>query len=1055
MATATWLVNGTGNWTTGADWNSGMPPGDGDDAVIPLGTVDLTTPVTVNSITLSTSSAALQIDDPGQTDTVTTTFHNAGTVNVDPTAGDGPLSIGGMLTNSGTFTIGNLNFTTTPTVSAGGVSNFGTLEVFGGFDLPGSPPATFNINGPLSNSGLFWGVDAAITVDGNVTNSGEVHLTNSTLTVNGTYTQTGGFTQEITGALIAAAIDVTGGDMYIATDITAADSTGPITIGGTGLIDLYGGSDSSVNVSFAGSGTLELLPAYPFAGTIADFTSTQDTIVLDEFADNDATVSFNPTNDQLTVISGSESATLQLASANYSGIAWVVGPDGPGATMVIPVPVSEAAVATAVWLVNRTGNWTTGADWSTGTAPGDDDDAVIPLGTVDLTTPVTVNSITLSTSSGALQIDDPGQTDTVTTTFSNDGTVSVDPIAGDGPLSIGGMLTNSGTFTIGKINLTATPTVSAGGVSNTGTLNVFGGFNLPGSPPATFNINGSLSNSGYFGGTDADISVTGGLTNSGTFVVVDSTFTVNGTYTQTGGYTEQITGALIAAAIDVTGGDMFIGSDVTAADSTVPVTIGGSGFIELYGWPDSSVNVSFAGSGTLELEAGGPFGGTPFAGTIANFTSAQDAVALVDFTDNHPTVSFNPANDQLTVTNGSASTTLQLASANYSGITWIVTWVVGFDGGSDAAVVTPVTVSKVAVATVEADATALNEIVGGFAISDTAADIGSVAGLAALTADISHITSIIATDSQVVVGYGRFAPYEAALNEIVGGFTFDGQASVIQANIDAIAADASHINSITAENGTVTVSVATFENDLAGLNEIVGGFAISDTAADIFNGLGNLEADASHITTITATDVPVQIGAGKFIPDETVINKIVGGFDVLGLSANIGANFDAFEADISHIDSVAFADPSAPVLNLTQTQVTNDASLLAKITSSYVLNASSTGATTTTGHGNDLMITAAPGGNDTITGGGSSESFVFGANFGVDTIVDFSSHLASPGADTITLPAAEFTNFTTMFTNDTTFSGGNAIIQAGGDQLTIDGMTSTTLMAAQGDFKFV
>jgi hypothetical protein len=201
--------------------------------------------------------------------------------------------------------------------------------------------------------------------------------------------------------------------------------------------------------------------------------------------------------------------------------------------------------------------------------------------------------------------------------------------------------------------------------------------------------------------------------------------------------------------------------------------------------------------------------------------------------------------------------------------------------------------------------------------------------------------------------------------------------------------------------------------------------------------------------------VPVQIGAGKFIPDETVINKIVGGFDVLGLSANIGANFDAFEADVSHIDSVAFADPSTPVLNLTQTQVTNDASLLAKITSSYVLNASSAGATTTTGHGNDLMITAVAGGNDTITGGGSSENFVFGANFGVDTIVDFSSHLASPGADTITLPAAEFTNFTTMFTNDTTFSGGNAIIQSGGDQLTIDGMTSTTLMAAQGDFKFV
>ena len=143
------------------------------------------------------------------------------------------------------------------------------------------------------------------------------------------------------------------------------------------------------------------------------------------------------------------------------------------------------------------------------------------------------------------------------------------------------------------------------------------------------------------------------------------------------------------------------------------------------------------------------------------------------------------------------------------------------------------------------------------------------------------------------------------------------------------------------------------------------------------------------------------------------------------------------------------------MINLTQTQATNDAALLAKITSPYVLNVSNGGTITTTGHGDGLTITAVAGGNDTITGGGNSESFVFGANFGIDAIVDFATHLASPGNDTITLPAAEFTDFLTMLNSHTTFSGGNAIIQSGGDQLTLIGVNSAMLSGASANFHFV
>ena len=357
------------------------------------------------------------------------------------------------------------------------------------------------------------------------------------------------------------------------------------------------------------------------------------------------------------------------------------------------------------------------------------------------------------------------------------------------------------------------------------------------------------------------------------------------------------------------------------------------------------------------------------------------------------------------------------------------------------------------VATFEVDQAALNEVVGGFAISDTAANVQ--AGLAALQGDASQITSITATGVRVAVGNGLFVADKAALNEIVGGFDILGQASVLQGNLAGLVADTSHIGSITALNGAITTNVATFEADETTLNKIVGGFAISDTAANVVGGLTALTADAGHIASITATDTAVSVGVGKFIPDQAALDKIAGGFAILGQSAVISTNFDALAADVSHIQSVAFADAS-PVLRLSQTQAAADAGLLAKITGSYVLDvANPGGSTTTTGHGDGLTINAVATGADTITGGGSSESFVLPPNFGSDAITDFSQHLWSPGADAITLPSSDFANFTAMLGDAKTVGGANTVITAAnGDALTLLNLTTSTLATAGADFKF-
>jgi hypothetical protein len=161
---------------------------------------------------------------------------------------------------------------------------------------------------------------------------------------------------------------------------------------------------------------------------------------------------------------------------------------------------------------------------------------------------------------------------------------------------------------------------------------------------------------------------------------------------------------------------------------------------------------------------------------------------------------------------------------------------------------------------------------------------------------------------------------------------------------------------------------------------VAGGFAISDTAAHIVSGLGSLEADVNNIKSITATNATVTVGVSTFTADEAALNKVVGGFDVLGQSSTIAANFDALAADVPNIDSIAFSNAS-PVLNLTSLQAMNDASLLAKVTGSYVLGVGD-GGSTTTGVGDITMyrsanydavgpnaqaITLAPGATGTIT----------------------------------------------------------------------------------------
>jgi hypothetical protein len=135
----------------------------------------------------------------------------------------------------------------------------------------------------------------------------------------------------------------------------------------------------------------------------------------------------------------------------------------------------------------------------------------------------------------------------------------------------------------------------------------------------------------------------------------------------------------------------------------------------------------------------------------------------------------------------------------------------------------------------------------GFAISDTAANVSSK--LAVLNGDASHITLIEATGGQVTVGNGLLVADEAALNLIVGGFIIVGQAPVLSGNLNGLEVDISHINTIAELNGTITASSVTQLSDEMAVNKVVGGFAISDTEANVYSNVAALTADASHIAS--------------------------------------------------------------------------------------------------------------------------------------------------------------------------------------------------------------
>src|SRR5262249_34135534 len=98
--------------------------------------------------------------------------------------------------------------------------------------------------------------------------------------------------------------------------------------------------------------------------------------------------------------------------------------------------------------------------------------------------------------------------------------------------------------------------------------------------------------------------------------------------------------------------------------------------------------------------------------------------------------------------------------------------------------------------------------------------------------------------------------------------------------------------------------------------------------------------------------------------------------------------------------------------------------------------------------GKDMIY--ATGFNDTLTGSGGADTFVFKPFQGHDTITDF---VAGQDRVSVDLAGTGFASIADRLTNHTADVAGNAVITAAeGNTITFQNVTTATLQAHQSDF---
>jgi hypothetical protein len=944
MATDKWLVNGSGNWNTAANWSNGVPTST-SNVVVTVGNPDVTTGITITSLD---NSGSVDFTDAGASN-VSGTLTNTDNLDIDTgyENGGSTLSVAGTLINDGTIDIGTGGLTAASTITAAALDNYinanlGTINLTGNTSVK----ATLHITGAAGFGGATAGVlYGSVTLSGDALlefTSGQITTigADSGLTLNGSDVFVADASNTSSNSALTGLTRITGS--LALQDIAPLTTTGALTNTGNLNVDTSyeaGGSTLHIGGALTNDGNIDIGTGGLSAATTVTATGLDNYINTNLGTINiTGNTSVKATLDITgTAGFGGATAGVLYGTANLSGDALLEFASGQittiGANSGLAVNGSDAFVADAS---NTSSN--SALTGLTRIAGGLNLEDIAPL-----------------TTTGAL-------------TNTNELQVDAGYQAGGSTLHIGGALTNDGTVDIGTGGLSAATTVTATALTNyigtnLGTINLTGntdgglpvpvvatldiagaaGFGTASMLTGTVNLSGDAllefassqittiaANSGLnINGPDAFLAdasntssnsaLTGLTTITGGLNLEDiAPLTTTGALTNTnelqvdtgyqaGGSTLHIGGAL------TNDGTVDIGTGGLSASTTVTATaltnfIGTNlGTINLTGNTDTGLPVPVVA--TFDIASAAGFG----TASVLTGTVVLGGDALLEF-----------ASGQITTIGFDSGLTLNgpdafVADASNRSANSALTGLTRITGGLNLEGIAPLTTTGALTNTGNLDVDTSYQAggstlhIGGALTNDGTVDIGT-GGLSASTmVTTTALTNYIGTALGAINLTGNTSgalPVPVVATFDIASAAGFGTASMLTGTVvlggDALLEFASgQITTIAADSGLTLSGPDAFVADasntssnsaLTGLTRITGGLNLEGiaplTTTGALTNTGNLDVDTSyqaggstlHIGGVLTNDGTVDIGTGGLSAATTVTATGLNNY----ISANLG-----------------------------------------------------------------------------------------------------------------------------------------------------------------------
>ena len=991
--------------------------------------------LTLSGDTVTNTSGTIKVDAAaspaaaGQLTLLNTTVTNGSVTNngvLDLTGGD--TIQGGAFSNTGTTDVSGTGNAIDNETS---FTNSNLLEVLAGGALTLSGDTVTNTSGTIkvdaaaspAAAGQLTLLNTTVT-NGSVTNNGVLDLTGGDTIQGGAFSNTG--TTDVSGT--GNAIDnetsftnsnllevLAGGALTLSGD-TVTNTSGTIKVdaaaspAAAGQLTLL--NTTVTNGSVTNNGVLDLTGGDTIQGGAFSNTGTTDVSGTGNAIDNET--SFTNSN-LLEVLAGGVLTLSGDTVTNTSGTIKVdaaASPAAAGQLTLLNTTVTNGSV-TNNGVLDLTGGDTiqSGAFSNTGTT-----DVSGTGNAIDNETSFTNSNLLEVLAGGALTLSG----DTVTNTS---GTIKVDAAAS--PAAAGQLtllnttVTNGSVTNNGVLDLTGGDTIQGGAFSNTGTTDVSGTGNA-------IDNETSFTNSNLL-----EVLAGGALTLSGDTVTNTSgTIQIDGGGTLTLAGTDTITGTTGSSlvnngAINVTGNTTISVAAITGSGSDV---IDAAGAVLTLNAATDAQTVTFSGNvATLTLMQ------------PTNFKGAIDGLVLGDVID-FPTLTITSAviSGSTLVVNNNPALTYTIAGAgslanDYFAIT--------SDGvGGDELVL-----SAAAGPVVDLNGPASGN-------NNTVSDSGTTPILIAPSATITDSGSSSLASMTITLTNPQ--------DDSQGGGGINVKESLsLSAAATALAA-ADHLTVTITTNTTSSTILIQGAASLADYQTILEGVEYTDIKS------------GSRSATPRIVDVQVNDGTNNSNLATVTINVAHAPAGVAGAPINLALT-DPSGGQASGPITLTFTGvPSGWSLNQgtnlgngTWTVVTNDLSALTVttiaafagatvlgVTESWTNTDGSTGTATVA----DNVEAYAPGspifalsGNDTLTGAGSNNEFVFAQPIGNDTIYNFNT-----ATDKIDLMGfASVASFSDVQASTTTDANGNAVITLGnGETITLIGVHAASLTAA--DFAF-